>query len=389
MLPHRAWPKLLRRGHAIDFVMQAASTDINPGPHAWRGRTVFVGPTPSKGFLSGFARHWLAFRHDLKSLRLAQPDHYDAIQFRDKFAAAAWACLVARARGLKFFFWLSFPYPESDLDRARDGTTRFPLFARLRGMISAWLLYRWILPRADHVFVQSERMRDDIARQGIPRSSMTPVPMGIDLADIADMPLVSPDNRRNAKDSITLGYLGVINADRHLEILIDTLVILRGEGYPVRLLMVGDAIAPADREALRTRAAAAQVADSLEITGFLPRADALQRMREADIAFSPFFPVPVFLSTSPTKLVECMALGIPIVASEHPEQRLILKASKAGLCAPWHARHFARAVRHLLRIGPTERVSMGRRGRQWIEQHRSYSSIADDLERKYRDLLAA
>ena len=39
-----------------------------------------------------------------------------------------------------------------------------------------------IMPMAEHVFVQSEKMKKDIALMGIPERKMTAVPMGICLA---------------------------------------------------------------------------------------------------------------------------------------------------------------------------------------------------------------
>lgn len=373
--------ELLRRGHAIDFVMQAGAADSPPGARPWHGRTVFVGATVLGGKFSAFARHWLAFWHDLRSLGLARAGRYDAIQFRDKFLIAAIGLAVARARGLKYFYWLSFPYPEADRVHARDGDTRFPFLANARGIVTAWLLYEYILPRCDHAFVQSERMRQDIAAHGIPVDRMTPVPMGIDLDDL---PVLPPPAREN---SVTvLGYLGALNADRRIDMLIDMLAELRGANHAVRLLLVGDAYERADREALHERARRLGVAEFLEITGNLPRAEALERMRSVDVALSPYFPTPMFLSTSPTKLIEYLALSLPVVASEHPEQRAILAESGAGICAPWGARHFARSVRWLLRQGRANRSQMGARGRAWVEHHRTYRHIADELERKYLDL---
>jgi len=374
--------ELLRRGHAIDFVMQAGTAEIRPGEHPWHGRTVYVGATAIGGKFSAFVRHWRAFRHDLRCLGLARSARYDAIQFRDKFLIAAIGLLVARARGLKFFYWLSFPYPEADRVHARDGDTRFPFLANARGRVTAWLLYKCILPRCDHAFVQSARMLQDIAAHGIPAERMTPVPMGIDLDDL---PALSPPDRKG--DGVVLGYLGALNADRRIDMLIDMLAELRGGNHPVRLLLVGDAFERADREALQERARRLGVAQYLEITGALPRLEALQRMRGVDIALSPYFPTPMFLSTSPTKLIEYLALSMPVVASEHPEQRAILGASGAGVCAPWGARHFARSVRWLLRQGPARCSAMGASGREWVEQHRTYRRIADDLEHKYLELL--
>jgi glycosyltransferase involved in cell wall biosynthesis len=375
--------ELLGRGHAIDLVMQSASADVAAGAHRWHGRTVYVGSGSGSTLPARVARHWRTFWHDFKSLRLATRGRYDAIQFRDKFLIAAIGVLVARFRKLKFFYWLSFPYPEDDLLRARAGQSRMPLALYLRGTLSAWLLYRWILPRADHAFVQSAQMQRDIAAHGVAFDNMTPVPMGIDLADTP----VGESSPGITDQPVTLGYLGTLNAERHIEMLVDMLAELRSTQLPVRLLLIGDAQEPSDREALLRRARQLGVTDHLEITGFLPRLEALQRMREVRIALSPFYPTPMLMSTSPTKLVEYLALGVPVVASEHPEQRAILHACRGGVTAPWGARHFARSVRWLLRRAPAELSTMGQRGRQWVEQNRTYAHIADDLERKYIELL--
>jgi glycosyltransferase involved in cell wall biosynthesis len=378
--------ELIGRGHAIDFVMQADSTKVTPGPHGWLGRTVFVGPTAAGSVLSRFTKHALALWNDLKCLRLARPEQYDALQVRDKFVFAAIALWFAHRRGLKFFYWLSFPYPEADRLHARSGETRFPFLANLRGIVSAWLLYRWILPRADHAFVQSDRMKQDLIDKGGNAQRLTPVPMGVDLRDI---PRLADRTLAGSGQVVVLGYLGALNADRHIEVLIDMLAELRIKGFQVKLLLVGDAFEPEDRRQLERRAQEHGVSAFLEITGMLPHVRALERMQEVDIALSPYYPAPMFLSTSPTKLVEYLALSLPVVASEHPEQRHILHMSGAGVCAPWGARHFARSVRWLLRRSTRERAEMGAKGRAWVEAHRSYARIADSLERKYEELLHA
>jgi glycosyltransferase involved in cell wall biosynthesis len=376
--------ELIGRGHEIDFVMQAATPDVEPGAHAWCGRTVYVGRAAGQGTVARFLRHLYVFWHDLRCLRLARADRYDAIQFRDKFLIAAIGILVARLRGLKYFYWLSFPYPEDDFLRARTGATRYPLLVRMRGHLAAWLLYRWILPRATHSFVQSAQMKQDIVARGVAPECMTPVPMGIDLNDI---PRETRTQDARPDGAFVVGYLGTLTADRHLEVLIDMLAELRNGGAAARLLLIGDAIERADREALIERAQALGVADHLEITGMLPRVQALQMIRQVHVAMSPYFPNPLLLSTSPTKLVEYLALGIPVVASEHPEQRAILRVTRAGVCAPWGSRHFARSVRWLMGRSGEELKSMGERGQSWVREHRTYKRIADDLEQQYTELL--
>jgi glycosyltransferase involved in cell wall biosynthesis len=378
--------ELIGRGHGIDLVTLAESKNVASGPQDWHGRTAFVGPTAAgHGFVGRLLKQCLALWHDLMSLRLVQAKCYDAIQVRDKFLIAAIGVVVAHARGVRFFFWLSFPMPEADLHHARSGNARFPAINYVRGVLSGWLLYRWIIPKSDHVFVQSERMKEEICARGADPKNVTAVPMGVDLSQVAAARRRDPA----AVDGETkLGYLGTLDANRHLGILVDMLGLLRQSGLPVRLLLVGDAHARRDRESLERRAAELGVSQHLEISGFLPHVEAMKRISGVDICLSPIHPSPIFRVASPTKLVEYLALGLPVVANTHPEQRVILRQSRAGLCVPWGARHFARGVRWMMRLNSAQLAAMGERGRLWVEEHRTYRRIADDVERKYLMLLA-
>jgi len=379
--------ELLGRGHAIDFVMQAERDTEAAGPRAWRGRTVWLGATDSlDGSLHRLHRQLLGLWHDLRSVGRVNADNYDAAQVRDKFIVAAVLACVARRRGLKFFYWLSYPEPESHLLRVRERTARYPVLTYLRGVLYSWLLYRWILPKCDHAFVQSEQMRRDVAAYGIDPGKLTPVPMGISRSDVCAAR--TADSREcESTSQVTLAYLGTLNSQRRLEVLVDMLDLLLRSGLATRLLFIGGGDDPEDRPRLERRAAQLGVLQHIEITGFLPRQAALARVQAADICLSPFFPTPVLRSTSPTKLVEYLALGLPVVANDHPEQRRVLHESRAGVCVPWGARHFARGVRWLAAHSCAERRRIGERGRQWVLAHRTYGRIADDLEGKYLELL--
>jgi glycosyltransferase involved in cell wall biosynthesis len=170
-------------------------------------------------------------------------------------------------------------------------------------------------------------------------------------------------------------------------VLVDILAELRQRGMNARLLIVGDGERPRDRSMIEAQAEQSGVLSHVEITGFLPQVDAWTRLREADVCLSPFYPTPILDSTSPTKLIEYMALGVPVVANDHPEQRPILRQSRAGVRVPWGARFFARAVCWLMQRSPEERREMGARGRAWVEANRTYARIADGVERTCLDLL--
>ncbi len=378
--------ELISRGHAIDLVMQAADEHVPVGAYDWHGRTLWVGPGDSRpGLLHRLRKVWLDVVHDLRFLRTADASRYDGVLVSDKFVTASIAALLARMRGLRFFFWLTFPYPEADLETARSGTAMFGRLAIVRGVLTRWLLRRVILPRSDHVFVQSERMGRDLCAYGVPPENMSPIPTGFDLADI---PPAGPESERTEPGAVTLGYLGTLNTMRRLDVLVEMLALLRAAGMNARLLFVGDAANPAHRRALERRIAALGLTDSVEITGNLSQADALRRLSRAQVCLSPFPRSPLLDVASPTKMVEYFALGIPVVANDQPEQRAMLRETKAGVCVPWGARHFARGVRWLVARTPEERAAMGRRGRAYVERERTYARIADDVERVCLEVIA-
>jgi glycosyltransferase involved in cell wall biosynthesis len=376
--------EMLSRGHTIDLVMQAEDARTPSGPQNWHGSTLFVGPAVAAETLWGrLRRQWQGLVHDVRHLLRARGGSYDAIMISDKFATGAIASLLVRKAAL--IFWLTFPHPESDVDKALHGIARYRKLTHLRGTMTAWLLYKLILPRADHVFVQSDRMKRAVCAHGIDSNKISPILTGFDLTGIGP---VRRETREERSGAVTVGYLGTLDPMRRLEVLVDMLAELRRGGVDARLLLVGDSDNPRGREMIDRRAGELGMTRHVEITGFLPQREALARMAEADVCVSPIYRSPLLDVGSPTKMIEYMALGMPVVANDHPEQRAILREARAGVCVPWAPRHFARAVRWMMRRSAAERAAMGVRGRAWVESNRTYARIADEVERTCLDVIA-
>lgn len=372
--------ELAARGYRLDLIMQDAERGAVPSSVQWHGARVLLGPTDKgSGFRQRLRKHLLALWHEVRSLARISRRTHDLVQVRDKILIAALAAPLARLRGLPFYYWLSFPISEVQVLRAREGSARYPWLSLVRGSIAQVVLYRWIMPLARHVFVQSEQMKRDVMARGIPAEKLTPVPMGIERRLLGKPRAAMP-----ARDDFVVGHLGVISAQRRLTVLVDVLELLVRSGVNARLLFVGDGREPPDRQAIERRAAELGIRDRVEITGFLPHAEALERISAVDVGVSPFYPTPVLRSTSPTKLVEYFALGLPVVANDHPEQALILGECRGGVCVPWAARHFARALRFLALAGPERRHAMGQRGRAWVEGNRTYDRLAASIDEVYR-----
>jgi len=377
--------ELAGRGHRIDWLLQSSEPLACSRPVRWGGGEVWVGRRMGGGSpLAALLNQLFAFRNDLRLFRLVRSNRYDFVQVKDKFVAALLAMMAARYGGTRFVYWLSFPFPESYLYRSRQGReySRFPVVDRIRGHLFGFLLYRIILPRADHVFVQSERMKADIVAKGIPEARLTAVPMGVALSRIPFPPAEEALPSRERR----VVYIGSLSPTRRIEFLVESFREVVDACAEARLFLIGGETRE-DIERLQRLSEELGLGGRVEIRGFLPLEEAWEHVRRADVCVSPLAPNPIFTPASPTKLVEYLAFGKPVVATDHPEQREVLEQSGAGICVPFEREPFASAILELLQ-DPVRAADMGMRGRRYVERYRCYRVIADRVESKYHELLS-
>lgn len=349
----------------------------------WDGGAVISCARPAGRARQHLAKLWL----NVKSVFGAERAVYDCIQVRDMSVSALAGLVAARMKGLPFVYWLSYLQSEGHIARARARGPRagfkywYPL---LEGLIGRFIVYRIVLPRSDHIFVQSDAMKEYLASLGVPAERMTAVPMGVDLDDAGaacspEVALTALAGRR------AIVYLGLMDQVRQVDVLLHMLVGVRAAFPDVVLVMAGDTADAGHRAWLHTEAARIGVANNVVWTGWIARADAWNYVRAAEIALSPY-PRSVVLDTgSPTKAVEYMALGVPVVCNDNPDQKLVIECSGAGICVPLDPALFAQAVVTLLR-DESLRKEMGSRGPGYVQAHRSYARIAQDVAAVYKEM---
>lgn len=329
------------------------------------------------------------FFHLLWQAAVADRGQVAAIQVRDMPVVAAFGLLAARVRNVPFFYWMSYPQSEGQVDRARQrgpGAGLRYWFPLLQGLTGQWLLYRFVLPRADHVFVQSEQMALDVAAKGLARARMTPVPMGVDPAR-ADPRLIQPSDDPRLAGRAVIVYLGSLDRTRQIDVLVKAMPLVRAQVPHALLVLAGDADDDDQRAHIRQLVQNPEVRDSVLCTGWLPMPEAWRYVVAADVAVSPFPRGPLLDVASPTKVLEYMALERPVLVNDNPDQQQVVQAANAGLCAPYEPAAFAQALVTLLRTPLAERQAMGQRGRAYVQAHRSYAKLAQQVAQVYQRLM--
>lgn len=374
---------LREEGFVVDLV--AGQEPKAVGEREWSAGQTFL-----RRIGYGLARRRLQLvRHALVNAFKADRGAYDAVQVRDMPFVASIVLLIARAKGLRFFYWMSYPIPEGQIVLAQKrglsaGWMKF-LYPFVSGHAGRFLLRHWVQRRADHVFVQSRRMQQDLQAQGVPVQRMTPVVMGVDCAAVRALPIPQPDAR--LRGCRVIGYLGTLDPARQVELLFQMLALVRESVPTAVLLLVGAAEEEQHRKWLHEQAVLAGVGHAVIWAGWLPMVQGWQLIRQVDVALSMIPRGPLLDCGSPTKVPEYLALGLPVVGNDNPDQQALIQATGAGRCVPYTPEAFAAAVLELLSLPAEERAQMAEVGRRYVQAHRDYPRLAQHLARRYRQLL--
>ena len=373
---------LVRLGIHSVLVGQSGETT---GVAAWQG-----GKAYSRGREGGMvATLLIPFWDSYGMFRAFRENAITCVQARDKISSGIVCYLAARLTGRPFVYWMSFPFVEGHQARAKTvGFSKGRIVwaaNHVRALFSRIAFYRFILPRADHVFVQSEAMREWLVAKGIDRQRMTAVPMGVDTEVFKRSRIVPADDVRLDGRRV-IAYLGALGKDRNSTFLLDLVIALSVHEPKIFLVLAGDASSEDERLWIREEIVRRNLQDHVLLTGWLSQAQALRYAVRAEVGLSPIPRGELFDVSSPTKLVEYLALGIPGVANDIPDQKLVIERSKAGLCVPMEIADFRDATLRLLRDAPF-REQCAARGPGFVQAERNYDTLAQQVAQTYRQIV--
>ena len=167
------------------------------------------------------------------------------------------------------------------------------------------------------------------------------VRVGVDLSSIEPAPLRPVPTRPTV---VCVGTLHEVKGQRYL---IDAVARLAAAGRDIRLELIGDG---PDRDDLRDRIEAAGIQDRVELCGPLPHADVLAHHGEVDLLVAPSVPSSDGRREGlPAVIIEAMARGLPVVASDLAGISELVEHEVTGLLvAPGDVEGLAGAIDRLL-----------------------------------------
>ena len=267
------------------------------------------------------------------------------------------AIRVARRSGIPVVLDMAENYPAM-LRQTWDAGRRRVWDLVVRNPALAAVVERWCLPRVDRVMVVVAESAERLVRMGVPAEridvvSNTP-PKARALAVTREVRIGTP---------LSLVYVGLMEVPRGIRELLNAVADLRAGGVDVRLRLVGGG---RDLPLFRAHAAALGLReDAVTFTGFLPHAEAMRAVAQADAGVVPHHADEAWNTTIPNKLFDYMAAGLPVVSSDAvPAARIVVETGAGLVFRSGDAASLAQAVRRMM--NPAARLRMRRAGREAV-----------------------
>jgi glycosyltransferase involved in cell wall biosynthesis len=233
----------------------------------------------------------------------------------------------------------------------------------------------------------SEAVQKSHLQSGVPCRKGLVVYNGLDVPSFV-MALDAEKGRRSfdlGPDDLVVGMVGRLDAWKGYEVFIRAMAQVKDKVPQVKGIVVGEVAAenPGYLDVLRTLRNDLALAGRVEFSGF--RMDIPVVMSALDIL--------VLASTSPEPfgrvLIEAMAAGKPVVATDAGAAREIIEDGVQGLLVPaGDAEAMARAITDLLTHRDTA-ILMGQKGQNRVRERFGMQQYSDGVQSVYRELLAS
>lgn len=277
------------------------------------------------------------------------------------------ALIAARRLGIPFVYEVRGLWELSEAS-ARPGwehTEKFLLQVRLETLVAQ---------EADRVLAITEQIRDELIRRGIPSERIDVVPNAVDPKRMLPLPKDKEYAKRKgiSTDRPVIGFAGSMVPYEGLDLLLRAAALLRDRGRDFQVVLAGGGSAESSLKELRGELS---LGDHVKFLGRLPGTEMPRLMSTFTIMPCPRRSEIVTELVSPLKPVEAFAAAKAVVLSDVAPHRTLAGGGqeRAVLFPAGDEEALADALEELF-DAPDRRADLGRAGRLWTIDERSWSS---------------
>lgn len=171
-------------------------------------------------------------------------------------------------------------------------------------------------------------------------------------------------------------YLGGITEERGILKLLQVVNILKLKHNGFKALFVGEFKSEAFRQKFFTYVMDYNLNSNVFWRDVVPHDKVCAILKQVRVGLSILHPgYKRYKKALPLKVLEYLAVGVPVVANDFPQLKAIIERNKLGYCVPFHKQDIADAIDKLLRIDEAERAELAVRCREVIRKYYMWEQV--------------
>ena len=238
-----------------------------------------------------------------------------------------------------------------------------------------------LIRAADRVCVLSADHADSVPYLRRAAAKLTEMPNGVDTELFSPGESALRQRLGVPSEAVVAAFVATLDRAHHfkrLDVAIDALALVDD----VHLAVAGGGELV---DGFRARAAAAGIGDRVHFLGAVRHSELPEVLRAADL---------FLLATEPPEsfgivLIEAMASGLPVIATDYPGVRAVVDDQTGILVPRGDVSAVATALRELVAVGPERRAALGAAGRAKAEREWSWPSLVERMDAAYAEAIAA
>jgi glycosyltransferase involved in cell wall biosynthesis len=239
-----------------------------------------------------------------------------------QFFTVCAAYVVSRLKRIPFVFELRDLWPESiKAVGAMQDSAAMRLLEKLE-----MFLYR----KAARIVSVTHSFKKTLVARGVDADKITVVTNGVDMSRFKPMPKdVELLNKLGLEGKFVAGYVGTHGLAHHLETLLDAAEMVRGlpDSAAFHFILLGDG---ARKQALKAEAARRGL-DNITFVDSVPKDQVARYWSLLDVSIIHLKKTKLFTTVIPSKLFECMGMGLPVLHGVAGESAEIVRDEGVGI----------------------------------------------------------
>ena len=238
----------------------------------------------------------------------------------------------------------------------------------------------FLMKKSTYLISRTEKFSQFLTENyGIKREIVS-IPMGCDISSlnkISEERFNFLHGKYKLVDCLTLIYFGSLNKLRNIDFIITVVEQVALKNKSIKCFIIGGPMS----EQLRLEKIIDEkgLRQYFFLLGEMDRSILFEYIQICDISISPIPPIEEYILSSPTKVIESLALGCPVIVNEEIiDQKEIVQSSNSGFSVPYNVDKFTKVLLNLI-TNKEQLVQMALYGLQYVSKKRSYNKLAKKI----------